>query len=77
MESPPISDVKTHLEEADGVSEEIRFEQNNVPRLCSQLGTPNGKRTSKRRKLKGEIREIGDGNIEWRDDIGWGKCGLF
>lgn len=49
------------------------LEQNEDPELQSRFAAWNGKAASDGGGFKGEIRTIGDGSIEWKDEDGWGK----
>ena len=74
MESLPGSDVQTHSAEAEGVTEdESQQEQPQAPPKQTRDVGWKWKLTPSAKGFRGKIREIGDGNIEWKDGDTWGK----
>lgn len=81
MERFPSSDAKIHSAEAEGVTEEeIQHEPKKIPKK-SPKNNPGAagfrwKSIPSAKGFRGEIRQIEDGNIEWKDGNTWGKFEL-
>ena len=74
MESFPSSDRENYSTEAESVAENnMQHEQNTVPNKRPRTITWKSNSTDSRGVFIGEIRHIGDGNIEWKDGNEWGK----
>lgn len=74
MESLPSNNVQTHSAEAEGVIEdETQLERLQVPPKQTRDIGWKWKLTASAKGFRGEIREMGDGNIEWKDGNTWGK----
>lgn len=77
MRSCLNSDGETRPKEVVGGTKNIiQLEQNEIPRMHSQDVTCGRKKPPNAGVFKGEIREIGGGNIEWKDGDEWGKFEL-
>ena len=72
------SDEEMDLKEIEGdTKKETRLEQNEIPKIHSQIASRNRRKTPYGAIFKGQIREVGDGSIEWKDKDQWGKFEPF